>query len=119
MVQTVLYNGIELIAKLFVKTFFWVKDLLERKKIRFLEKKKEKPEIKLRGWVFQPDEANNPSLIWHGGISVKIPISHIRPHVSEFTVTKKPSTRYFFTFHEVASKDFFRELELIAEKAGE
>ena len=114
MVYSVFYYASEAITRAVVGLILKIYDLLQRRQI--IEKK---PKKKRPSWGFF--ETTNPygtkEYVW---VSRATNLKVVIPSLIRLPVTAyrgKPPTRLYFTFAEAASKNWFKEIEWLAEQA--
>ncbi|MGC8578133.1 MAG: hypothetical protein ACP5KW_09170 [Thermoproteota archaeon] len=115
MVYSITYYATEFIVRAVLSLYYGIKDWLERR-AHVTEKEEKKPEIPpgYVGWLKKYDEAGNEVLEWYGNLKVRIPQSHIDLAVNALDLSDKRPTRYYTTFNEFASKNWFKEVEAMS-----
>jgi len=115
MVYSVIYYATEFIVRAVITIYYAIKDFLER--ITHVEEKK-REEKKIPegyvGWIKKYDEAGNPILEWHGSLKVRIPQDYIGLRVPAIDLSAEKPTRYYTTFNEMASKGWYKELDVLS-----
>ncbi len=124
MVYSIVYNATEFIIRAVLAIYFGIKDWLERvPSVKEKEKEEKKIPEGYVGWIKKYDEAGNPMLEWHGNLKVRIPQDYIGLKVSAIDLSSQKPTRYYTTFTEIASKNWYKELDVLSKlvkgKAGE
>lgn len=119
MVYSVFYYASEAITRFIVGSIIKIMEMKERRKRRIIEKK-EKEERPRPQWGFfsTVNMYGAREYTWvgkHTDLKVSIP-SLVRLPIRAYE-TEKPPTRLYFTFAEAASKNWFKEIEWLAEMA--
>ena len=117
MVYSVLYYATEAITRAFVGLILKVAERVQRR--RMVEERRRGEEGQASWGFFKVvNEAGVPEYTWVGratGLKVSIP-GLIRLPIAAREL-KRPPTRLHFSFAEAASKDWFKEIEWLAEQA--
>jgi len=116
MVYSVFYYASEAITRAFIGLILKVAERMRRR--RMVEEKPKRKMPPSRGFFRTVNPAGIAEYTWVGGatnLKVSIP-GFIRLPIPAHEV-EKPPTRLYFTFAEAASKDWFKEIEWLAEQA--
>jgi len=118
MVYSVFYYATEAITRAFVGLILKIVEHMQRRRMVEEKRREEKRPAPSWGFFKVVNEAGIPEYTWIGratNLMVSIPgliRLPIRAHEA-----RKPPTRLYFSFAEAASKDWFKEIEWLAEMA--
>jgi len=116
MVYSVVYYATEFITRAVLSIYFGIKDWLER--VSHVKEKEREEARKIPegyvGWLRKYDEAGIPVLEWHGSLKVRIPQDYISLKAHAIDLTSQKPTRYYTTFNEMASKGWYKELDVLS-----
>jgi len=116
MVYSITYYATEFLVRAVLSLYYGIKEWLER--VSHVEEKEMKPPLvppSYVGWIRKHDEAGNEVLEWYGNINARIPTSHIDIVTNAINLAEKsPPTRRYMTFSEMASKNWFKEVEALS-----
>jgi len=116
MVYSVFYYASEAITRFIVGLSLKIVERMQRKKM-VTEKPKEKP-APTWGFFGTTNPYGAKEYLWIGkATNLEVSIPKLVKLPIKAHELKKPPTRLFFTFSEAASKDWFREIEWLAEQA--
>ncbi len=124
MVQSVMYYAMEAITRFIVSVALWLHERLSRRPVVEEKPKVEKPTYQGPGFYLVKDSQGRNVLQWVGrATKLSIAIPHVDDLLSypvpreHLIRVDKPNVRLYFTFAEAASKDWFKEIEALAEIA--
>ena len=118
MVYSVFYYATEAITRVIVGFILKVYEYMQHRRIIREKPKEERKPVPAWGFFSTVNPYGAKEYVWIGrstNLMVSIPSLvklPIRAHETE-----KPPTRLYFSFAEAASKDWFREIEWLAEQA--
>ncbi|RLF08524.1 MAG: hypothetical protein DRJ60_00235 [Thermoprotei archaeon] len=117
MVYSVFYYATEAITRAFVGLILKIVEHAKRRRI-VEEKRREKRPAPSWGFFKVMSEAGMPEYTWIGrATNLKVAIPGLIRLPIAARELRKPPTRLYFSFAEAASKDWFREIEWLAEQA--
>ena len=119
MVYSVFYYASEAITRFIVGLTLKIVEHIQRRRMVEEKRREEKPRIPSWGFFSTTNPYGAREYIWIGratNLKVSIPELITRLPVKAHEL-RKPPTRLYFTFAEAASKDWFKEIEWLAEQA--
>lgn len=118
MVYSVMYYASEAITRFIVGIILRIYEVIEKRRMVEEAPREEKPGLPRYGFFQTVNQAGVTEIVYVGRdtkLRAHIPILGIRP-VVETVNAPPPPERLYFTFTEAASKEWFREIEWLAEQ---
>jgi len=119
MVYSIFYYASEALTRALVAFILKIYEYMQRRKRVIVRKKEEKEKAPTWGFFTSINPYGEREYVWVGrstNLIISIPELTGRLPIKAHE-TARPPTRLYFTFKEAASKDWFKEIEWLAEQA--
>ena len=120
MVYSVFYYASEAITRFTIGLTLKILEYMQQRRRRMVEEKpkEEKPSVPTWGFFSTTNPYGVREYVWIGkATNLKVSIPELVKLPIQAHELRKPPTRLFFTFAEAASKNWFKEIEWLAEQA--